>query len=103
MRLASTLFSRVVLAGLPAKLLKVYAGILNTHYTQGDARIESLTHAAVIAGLPYDVVARVANSLSVEEAFSYMTKDERRRVMGVVAERVLTRLAGLSLEPRFAW
>ncbi len=102
-RLASTLFSRVVLAGLPAKLLKVYAGILNTHYTQGDARIESLTHAAVIAGLPYDVVARVANSLSVEEAFSYMTKDERRRVMGVVAERVLTRLAGLSLEPRFAW
>ncbi|GAB6943312.1 cobalt-precorrin-5B (C(1))-methyltransferase CbiD [Vulcanisaeta sp. JCM 14467] len=100
-RLASTLFSRVVLAGLPAKLLKVYAGILNTHYTQGDARIESLTHAAVIAGLPYDVVARVANSLSVEEAFSYMTKDERRRVMGVVAERVLTRLAGLS--PRTAF
>ena len=91
-KLASSLFKKIILAGLPAKLLKVYAGIFNTHHTQGDARIESLVHASVLAKLPYDILTKIASSLSVEEAFSYMAKDQRRKVMEIVAEKILFRI-----------
>ncbi|MEM0373707.1 MAG: cobalt-precorrin-5B (C(1))-methyltransferase CbiD, partial [Sulfolobales archaeon] len=40
-------FKRIILAGLPAKLIKVSIGILNTHNKYGDGRIETLTHACM--------------------------------------------------------
>ncbi|WP_338603734.1 cobalt-precorrin-5B (C(1))-methyltransferase CbiD [Sulfolobus tengchongensis] len=100
-KLASVFFKRIVLAGLPAKLLKVYAGIFNTHYTQGDARIESLTHASVIAGLPYEILVKIANSLSVEEAFTYMTKEQRKKVMSIVGEKIQSRIKNLQQDINF--
>ncbi|QXJ28237.1 Cobalt-precorrin-5B (C1)-methyltransferase [Saccharolobus shibatae B12] len=100
-KLASSVFRKVILAGLPAKLLKVYAGIFNTHYSQGDARLESLTHASVLAGLPYDVLAKISNALSVEEAFTYMTKEQRRKVMNIVAEKILSRIKGFNGDINF--
>lgn len=100
-KIASSMFKKVILAGLPAKLLKVYAGILNTHYSQGDARIESLTHASVLAKLPYDIIVKIANSLTVEEAFTYMSKEERKKVMEIVAERILSRIKSFNENTNF--
>lgn len=92
-RIASSLFQRIILAGLPAKLLKVYAGIFNTHNSFGDARIESLTHASLLSNVvDHETLIKIANSSSVEEAFSYMTKEQRRVVMKIVAERILSRI-----------
>ncbi len=87
-------FKKVVLAGLPGKLVKVAAGMLNTHSSLGDARIEILTHAAVMTGVPPDVVKRVAASLTVEEALSHLG-EHKCKVMEYVAERILERLRRL--------
>lgn len=87
-------FRRVVVAGLPGKIVKLAAGLWNTHSSVGDARVETITHAAVLAGLETRVIAKVAGSLSVEEAIYYLGNDAPR-VMEVIAKRVLGRLERL--------
>lgn len=85
-------FTRVIIVGMPGKITKLSAGMLNTHSKYGDARIESLTLAAVLAGIGLEKLRRVASSLTVSEALQYLTEEERVRVMGVVVERALERL-----------
>jgi cobalt-precorrin-5B (C1)-methyltransferase len=65
-------FKKIIIAGLPAKLIKLSVGILNTHNKYGDARIEALTHACVITNIPYEIIKKVSESLTVEEALSYL-------------------------------
>jgi cobalt-precorrin-5B (C1)-methyltransferase len=87
-------FRRIIIAGLPGKITKVAAGLLNTHSRYGDARVETITHAAVIAGVAYDVLARVAQSKTVAEALSYLG-GYSRLVLEVIARRALERVSRL--------
>ncbi|MFP3203204.1 MAG: cobalt-precorrin-5B (C(1))-methyltransferase CbiD [Sulfolobus sp.] len=86
-------FSHVVIVSLPGKITKVSAGLLNTHSKFGDARIESIVYSALIAGVPLERLKRIAESLTVSEALEFLTPEERRRVMQIVAKRVLSRLS----------
>lgn len=86
-------FSHVVIVSLPGKIVKVSAGILNTHNKFGDARIESIVYSGVLAGLPLEKLRRVAESLTVSEALEMLTLEERKKVMQVVAKRVISRLS----------
>ena len=85
-------FDEVAVAGLPAKLVKVAAGALNTHHRYCDARMESLIYAAVAAEVPYDVLKKVMGAQSVAEALTYLG-DYREAVLSVVAGRVKERLS----------
>jgi len=84
-------FKRIILAGLPGKLIKVAVGILNTHSKYGDARIEALTHACIVSGVPLEVIEKVARSLTVEEALSYLG-EYKSIVMKYIADKILKRL-----------
>ncbi|MCG2909528.1 cobalt-precorrin-5B (C(1))-methyltransferase CbiD [Sulfolobaceae archaeon RB850M] len=94
-RLASELgFSHIIVVSLPGKLVKVSAGILNTHNKYGDARIETLTHACVLAGI--QKLDKIANSLTVSEALTYLTDEEKERVFKIICDKALKRLKALS-------
>ncbi|AWR96298.1 cobalamin biosynthesis protein CbiD [Acidianus sulfidivorans JP7] len=85
-------FSEIILVGLPGKMTKVAAGIFNTHHSYGDARIETITHASIIAQIEFNKVIKIANSKTVSEALSYLNLEERKKVMKVIANRILERL-----------
>ncbi|QIW24737.1 cobalt-precorrin-5B (C(1))-methyltransferase [Sulfolobus sp. S-194] len=85
-------FTHIVLVSLPGKITKVASGLMNTHSKYGDARIETLTHAAVLAKLNIEKVEKIANSATVTEAITYLSLEERKALFGVIAKRVLQRL-----------
>ncbi len=87
-------FHRVVIAMLPGKAVKLAAGLMNTHSSIGDARIETITWAAVMAGINGELLRRIAASKTVGEAVHYLG-DAAGRVMRVIAERALGRLRRL--------
>ncbi|WP_171715297.1 cobalt-precorrin-5B (C(1))-methyltransferase CbiD [Acidianus sp. RZ1] len=85
-------FRKIILVGQPGKMSKVAAGIFNTHNRFGDSRIESLVYACVIAGIPSNLLTKVASALSVEEGLHYLG-DLSSKVIRVIAERSLFRLS----------
>jgi len=89
-------FEKVTLISLPGKLVKVAAGIMNTHNKYGDARVETITYASVLADIEVEKIRKIANSLTVSEALTYLDKEERVKVMKVVAERALKRLKSIT-------
>lgn len=89
-------FTHIILVSLPGKITKVASGLLNTHSKYGDARIETLTHASVLAKLPIDKIEKIANSLTISEALTYLSEEEKRKVFEVIAKRVLERLRKIS-------
>ncbi len=91
-------FSHVVIVSLPGKITKVSAGLLNTHSKFGDARIESIVYASVIAGLPMEKIKKMANSLTVAEALDSLSLEEKKKVMSVIAKRVLSRLSKFNVK-----
>ncbi|BDC17934.1 cobalt-precorrin-5B (C(1))-methyltransferase CbiD [Acidianus sp. HS-5] len=86
-------FSHVVIVSLPGKITKVSAGLLNTHSKFGDARIESIVYASVVSGLSTEKIREIANSLTVAEALESLSLEERKKVMSIIAKRVLSRLS----------
>jgi cobalt-precorrin-5B (C1)-methyltransferase len=87
-------FRNVICAGLPGKLVKLSVGIFNTHNKYGDARIEAITHACVVKGVPMDIVNSVSKSLTVEEATKYLGK-YKVEVFDYIAEKILEKMKRL--------
>lgn len=88
-------FKEIVLIGLPGKMTKVAAGILNTHNFYGDARIETITHAAVLARISGEKLEKLAKSKSIAEALSFLSFEEKKEIMEIIAKRVLERLKNI--------
>ncbi|WP_243680468.1 hypothetical protein [Vulcanisaeta souniana] len=88
-------FRKVVVASLPGKAVKLAAGLLNTHSSAGDARIETITWAAVMAGINGEALRKIASSKTVGEALHYLGDAAGRVMGGIIAERALTRLRKL--------
>ncbi|ARM74776.1 cobalt-precorrin-5B (C(1))-methyltransferase CbiD [Acidianus manzaensis] len=85
-------FQKIVLVGLPGKMTKVAAGIFNTHHSYGDARIETITFASVLAGISREKLEKISRSKTVSEALSYLSFEEKKEVMKIIANRILERL-----------
>lgn len=78
----------ILLAGHIGKLVKVAGGIMNTHSKWADCRMEILSAAALRAGLPADKAGDFLECVTVDEALSGCTADERGRLMSAVMERM---------------
>ncbi|BBD72434.1 cobalt-precorrin-5B (C(1))-methyltransferase [Sulfodiicoccus acidiphilus] len=87
-------FKRIVVVSMPGKLVKLASGIMNTHNRFGDARVETITHASVLAGVEGETLLRVASSKTVGEALTFLG-EKKEVVMRIVAERALARLREL--------
>ncbi|WP_243669342.1 cobalt-precorrin-5B (C(1))-methyltransferase CbiD [Vulcanisaeta sp. JCM 16161] len=81
-------FRNIIIAGLPGKITKVAAGLLNTHSRYGDARVETITHASVLAGVDIATLRKVAEARSVAEALTYLGPYSKP-VLEIIAKRAL--------------
>jgi len=95
LELASELgFTSIGIYGMPAKLMKVASGLMNTHNKFGDARVETMVFLSVLAGIQGEVLKKIASSTSVEEGFHYMGS-LKYEVSNLLAKRVLFRIKNL--------
>lgn len=82
---------RVVLVGHAGKLVKVAAGVWNTHSRQADARLETLAALAAAAGAPPTLVVELLELPTVEAAVELLAKAGMSDVWDDVAERAARR------------
>ena len=65
-------FKGVLLVGHIGKLIKVAAGVMNTHSKYGDARMEIMTAHAALAGASKEVLERLLECVTTEDAISVL-------------------------------
>lgn len=82
----------VLLVGHAGKLVKVAAGIMNTHSSVADGRMEILAAHGAACGAGPELVERILESITVDQALEYM---EQVPGLGqVVMDRVIRRMDG---------
>ncbi len=65
-------FKGVLLVGHIGKLIKVAAGVMNTHSKYGDARMEIMVAHAALAGASKEVLERLLECVTTEDAISVL-------------------------------
>lgn len=78
----------LLLAGHIGKLVKVAGGIMNTHSRWADCRMELLSAAALRAGFPAEKSKELLECVTVDEALSRCTREERKALMQRVMEKL---------------
>ena len=77
-------FKKITLVGHIGKLCKLSIGIFNTHSKTADARLESFIYYLAMAKAPHDLMLKVSEALTAEEAMEIII----RGGYGQVAERM---------------
>lgn len=65
-------FSSLLLIGHSGKLIKLAAGIMNTHSKNADARMEILAAHAALSGATAEMISRIMDSNTTEEAVAVL-------------------------------
>lgn len=86
-------FSEVMIAAHAGKLLKLAAGIFNTHARYGDGRLETLAACAAAAGAPSELVQVVLDCALAEEACTVLEAAGLCRAFDLAAARAAERAA----------
>ena len=69
-------FERVHIAGHIGKLVKLGAGIMNTHSAEADGRIEILIYCALMAGADNETLRLIADSVSTDSVLDILKEKE---------------------------
>ena len=82
-------FAGVLLVGHIGKLVKVGAGIMNTHSDQADARMDVLMSCGVRAGMESGVLKQIEDCITVEEALTVLQSQPLYdRLIEVLMQRI---------------
>lgn len=84
-------FSGVILLGHHGKLVKVAAGVFNTHSQVADARLEAIAAHAAALGAPSAVVREILGSNTAEDTVTVLEQNGLLEVMHRLARRVSER------------
>ncbi len=94
-------FSSFLLVGHAGKLIKLAAGIMNTHSRTADGRAEIITAHAAVNGASKELALKLMNSLTTDEALELLSKAGLlRQVMQSITMKIeenLHRRAGDSM------
>lgn len=82
-------FKGVLLVGHIGKFIKVAAGIMNTHSKYGDARMEIMGYHAAVAGASREVLERIVESVTTEDAIDVL---EQAGIREETIQSILKRL-----------
>ncbi|MEE8473217.1 MAG: cobalt-precorrin-5B (C(1))-methyltransferase, partial [Dehalococcoidia bacterium] len=85
----------VLLVGHLGKLVKVAAGIFNTHHKVGDARMETIASYAALQGAGREVIAEIMEQDSAEATVAILRKHGLMPAFDRIAERVVERASRL--------
>lgn len=95
-------FRRVLLIGHIGKLVKLGAGIMNTHSAQGDARMEILLSCALDRGASLEALRTVSTCITTEAALEELRRfgllEETMKELETRIEKQLDRRFGRFLE-----
>ncbi len=80
----------ILLVGHAGKLVKVAAGIMNTHSLMADGRMEVLAAHSAVCGADADLAERILDAVTVDQALSAM--EEVPGLRGAVMERIVGRM-----------
>ncbi len=83
-------FRSLLLVGHAGKLVKIAAGIMNTHSRVADGRAEVLAAHAAMAGAPRETVLSVMNAVTTDAMFDVLRASE---LDDVVMRSVMARIA----------
>jgi len=61
-------FKEILFVGHIGKLIKVAGGIMNTHSKEADCRMEILTYIGIKYGVTYDILTKIQDCVTTEEA-----------------------------------
>ncbi|MGF3522470.1 MAG: cobalt-precorrin-5B (C(1))-methyltransferase CbiD [Candidatus Bathyarchaeia archaeon] len=87
-------FKEVVLVGHSGKLVKLAAGIFNTHHKMGDARNEVIAAYAGAAGASTQTIRQLLQANTTEESTEILQKvGLQQATYDIIAQRVNARLA----------
>ncbi len=80
----------MLFVGHAGKLLKLAAGVMNTHSSVADGRMECLAAYGAACGAPREMVCRILSCATVEEAFGILEEAEGlfEAVMEVAMDRI---------------
>ena len=82
-------FKKILLVGHTGKLIKLAAGVMNTHSSYADCRMEIIGVHSGIAGAESETMKQIMNAITTDEAFDIL-KDER--YYGTVKESILDKV-----------
>ena len=80
-------FESVLIVGHLGKLVKLGAGIMNTHSAHADGRMDVLITCGVLAGLPSEVLAPLIDCATVDAALDMLSKEKRGAVLEILVRR----------------
>lgn len=82
-------FSQILLIGHIGKLIKVAAGVMNTHSSMADARLETLSACALLAGANADTAREILNCTTTDDALQILTD---RHILDAAMEIALEKM-----------
>lgn len=86
-------FSQLLLIGHIGKLIKVAAGVMNTHSNMADARLETLSACALLAGADADTARRILHCATTDSALQILAdKHILEAAMTIALEKILTHM-----------
>lgn len=80
-------FSNVLIVGHLGKLVKLGAGIMNTHSAYADGRMDVLITCGVLAGLQSEILTPLIDCATVDAALDMLPKDSLGTVLGILVKR----------------
>ncbi len=79
---------KILLLGYVGKLMKLSAGIFNTHSKVADAKFEILAANACLEGASREEVMGIMTSSNIQEAINLLEHDLKNRILKRIAEKV---------------
>ena len=80
----------ILLIGHVGKLIKVAAGVMNTHSRQADCRMEVFASHVAMAGADPETVKKIMESITTAEMTELLEKEQ---LLGQVMDSVMKRIA----------
>lgn len=79
----------LLLVGHIGKLVKLGAGIMNTHSKMADGRMEVLASCAVLADVPVDEIKEILKSLTTDEVIAILIRNHAlEKTMAILMKRI---------------
>ena len=80
-------FSGALIIGHLGKLVKLGAGIMNTHSAAADGRMDVLITCGVLSGIPSETLAPLIGCATVDAALDLIPTDKLGDVLGILTKR----------------
>lgn len=82
-------FKSILIVGHIGKMVKLGAGIMNTHSSEADGRMDVIVTCGVIAGVAPEILRLIPDCVTVDDALSILMKyDVYEKVMKVLEQRI---------------